>query len=209
VQVRERNLELGFPEFSFSPGVAVYEIESQSTFSSMYSGVRTCGSPESLISGIRSVIRNIDPELPIDAVGTADTLVETSLSQRRFAMLLMAIFAGLAMVLAMVGIYGVLSYSVTQATQEIGIRLALGAQRGDVMRLVLRYGGLLIGMGIVAGIGAAMVAGRLLATQLFEVRPTDPVTYIAVAGVIALAGLVACLVPAWRAMRVDPIVALR
>ena len=175
----------------------------------MYFGVRTTGNPESLISGVRAVIRNLDSELPLDAIGTVDTLVETSLSQRRFAMLLMVIFAGLAMALAMVGIYGVLSYSVTQATQEIGIRLALGAQRGDVMRLVLRYGGLLIGVGVVVGVGAAMLAGRLLATQLFEVRPTDPVTYATVAGALALTGFAACLVPAWRAKRVDPIVALR
>jgi putative ABC transport system permease protein len=200
--VRHEDLESKVP-------VVVYETESQSTFDSMYFGVRTTGNPESLISGVRSVIRNLDSELPLDAVGTVDTLVETSLSQRRFAMLLMAIFAGLAMALAMVGIYGVLSYSVTQATQEIGIRLALGAQRGDVMRLVLRYGGLLIGVGVVVGIGAAMLAGRLLATQLFEVRPTDPVTYAVVAGALALTGFVACLVPAWRAMRVDPIIALR
>jgi predicted permease len=200
--VRHEDLESKIP-------VVVYETESQSTFESMYFGVRTTGNPESLISGIRAAIRNLDSELPLDAVGTVDTLVETSLSQRRFAMLLMAIFAGLAMALAMVGIYGVLSYSVTQATQEIGIRLALGAQPGDVMRLVLRYGGLLIGVGVVVGIGAAMLAGRLLATQLFEVRPTDPVTYAAVAGALALTGLVACLVPAWRAMRVDPIIALR
>jgi putative ABC transport system permease protein len=175
----------------------------------MYFGVRTTGSPEALISGVRSVIRNIDAELPIDAIGTVDMLVETSLSQRRFAMLLMAIFAGLAMALAMVGIYGVLSYSVTQATQEIGIRLALGAQPSDVMRMVLRYGGLLISVGVVVGVGAAMLAGRLLATQLFEIRPTDPATYAAVAGALALTGFAACLVPAWRAMRVDPIVALR
>jgi putative ABC transport system permease protein len=200
--VRHEDLESKVP-------VVVYETESQSTFNSMYFGVRTSGNPESLISGVRSVIRNLDSELPLDAVGTVDTLVETSLSQRRFAMLLMAIFAGLAMALAMVGIYGVLSYSVTQATQEIGIRLALGAQPGDVMRLVLRYGGLLIGVGIVVGVGAAMLAGRLLATQLFEVRATDPTTYAAVAGSLALTGFVACLVPAWRAMRVDPIITLR
>jgi putative ABC transport system permease protein len=200
--VRHDNLESKVP-------VAVYETESQSTDQSMYFCVRTSGSPESLISGIRAVIRNIDAELPIDSIGTVDMLVETSLSQRRFAMLLMAIFAGLAMALAMVGIYGVLSYSVTQATQEIGIRLALGAQPGDVMRLVLRYGGLLIGVGVVVGVGAAMLAGRLLATQLFEVRSTDPVTYAAVAGALALTGFLACLVPAWRAMRVNPIIALR
>ena len=189
--------------------MAVYETESQSTDESMYFGVRVSGNPEALISGVRSVIRNLDPELPIDSIGTVDMLVETSLAQRRFAMLLMAIFAGLAMALAMVGIYGVLSYSVTQATQEIGIRLALGARPGDVMRLVLRYGGLLIGVGVLVGAGVAMLAGRLLATQLFEVRPTDPVTYAVVAGALALTGFVACLVPAWRAMRVDPIIALR
>jgi len=200
--VRHEDLESKIP-------VAVYETESQTTFNSMYFGVRTAGSPESLISGVRAVIRNLDPELPLDAVGTVDTLVETSLSQRRFAMLLMAIFAGLAMALAMVGIYGVLSYSVTQATQEIGIRLALGAQPGDILQLVLRYGGLLIGVGVVVGVGAAMLTARLLASQLFEVRATDPVTYAAVAGALALTGFAACLVPAWRAMRVDPIMVLR
>ena len=187
----------------------MYETESQSTFDSMYFGVRTTGDPESLISGVRAVIRSLDSELPLDAVGTVDTLIETSLSQRRFAMLLMAIFAGLAMVLAMVGIYGVSRYSVTQATQEIGIRMALGAQPGDVMRLVLRYGGLLIGVGVVVGVGAAMMAGSLLATQLFEVRATDPRPMRAVAGLLAITGFAACLVPAWRAMRVDPIIALR
>jgi putative ABC transport system permease protein len=189
--------------------VAVYETESQATFDSMYFAVRAAGSPEALISGVRSAIRNLDSELPLDAVGTVDTLVETSLSQRRFAMLLMAIFASMAMALAMIGIYGVLSYSVTQATQEIGIRLALGAQPGDVLRLVLGYGGLLIGIGVAVGVAAAMLAGRLLATQLFEVRATDPATYAAVATALAITGFMACLVPAWRAMRVDPIIALR
>ena len=104
----------------------------------MYFGVRTAGDPAALIPGVRAAMREIDAELPLDAVGTVDALVATSLSQRRFAMLLMAIFAGLALVLAMVGIYGVISYSVTQATQEIGIRMALGARRADVLRMVLR-----------------------------------------------------------------------
>jgi putative ABC transport system permease protein len=121
----------------------------------------------------------------------------------------MTIFAGLALALAMIGIYGVLAYSVNQATQEIGIRVALGAQRGDIVRLVLAYGGLLIGAGVAIGIAVAFAAGRLLATQLFEVKATDPATYAAVAAALAITGFAACVVPALRAMRVDPIVALR
>ncbi len=189
--------------------VAIYQPESQSVFDSLYFGVRTAGDPESLISSVRAQFRSLDSELPLDAVGTADSLVETSLSQRRFGMLLMTIFAALALLLAMIGIYGVLAYSVTQATQEIGIRVALGAQRGDVVRLVLAYGGTLIGAGVAIGIVIAYGAGRLLSTQLFEVRATDPATYAAVTAALALTGFVACVVPALRAMRVDPVIALR
>ena len=124
-------------------------------------------------------------------------------------MLLMAIFAGLALVLAMVGIYGVISYSVTQATQEIGIRMALGARRGDVLRMVFGYAGVLMVAGLAIGIAATLGTGRFLASQLFEVKPTDPVTNAAVAFVLLAIGLLACAIPAWRAMRVDPLVALR
>jgi putative ABC transport system permease protein len=176
---------------------AVYEPAAQVRFNQMYFAVRTEGDPAALISGVRAVIRGLDSELPVDAVGTVDTLVATSLSQRRFAMLLMAIFAGLALVLAMVGIYGVISYSVTQATQEIGIRMALG------------YAGVLMVAGLAIGIAATLGTGRFLASQLFEVKPTDPVTNAAVAFVLLATGLLACAIPAWRAMRVDPLVALR
>ena len=120
---------------------AVYEPAAQIPFNAMYFAVRTEGDPAAVISGVRAAMRELDAELPLDAVGTVDSLVATSLSQRRFAMLLMAIFAGLALILAMIGIYGVISYSVTQATQEIGIRMALGARRGDVLRMVFGYGG--------------------------------------------------------------------
>ena len=190
-------------------GAAMYQPAAQATFGSMYFAVRTPGSPESLIAGLRTAIRQLDPELPLDAVGTVEDLVSSSLSQRRLSMVLMAVFAGLALVLAMVGIYGVISYSVTQATQEIGIRLALGAQPGDVLRLILRYGLVLMSAGLVIGIGAALAAGRLIASQLFEVRPTDPLTYVAVSAVLLVTGVVGCLVPAVRAMRVDPLIALR
>ena len=188
---------------------AVYEPAAQVPFGAMYFGVRTAGDPASLIPAVRAVIREQDAELPLDAVGTVDSLVATSLSQRRFAMLLMAIFAGLALVLAMVGIYGVISYSVTQATQEIGIRMALGARRSDVLRIVFGYAGVLMAAGLALGVVAALAAGRLLAAQLFEVKPTDPATYAAVASVLLATGLLACTIPALRAMRVDPLVALR
>jgi predicted permease len=188
---------------------AVYEPAAQIPFGSMYFSARTEGDPASLISGVRAVIRDLDPELPLNGVGTVDDLVSTSLSQRRFAMLLMAVFAGLALVLAMVGIYGVISYSVTQATQEIGIRMALGAGRGHVLRIVFGYAGVLIATGLLVGIAAALASGRYLATQLFDVKPGDPTTLGAVALVLLVTGLIACLIPAWRAMRVDPLVALR
>jgi putative ABC transport system permease protein len=188
---------------------AVYEPAAQIPFNAMYFGVRTSGDPAALIASVRSAMRELDAELPLDGVGTVDALVATSLSQRRFAMLLMAIFAGLALVLAMVGIYGVISYSVTQATQEIGIRMALGARRGDVLGMVFGYAGVLIAAGLAIGAGAALGTGRFLASQLFEVKPADPATYAAVAGVLLATGLVACAIPALRAMRVDPLVALR
>jgi putative ABC transport system permease protein len=188
---------------------AVYQPEAQSVANSMFFALRTSGDPEALIPGVRAVFRGLDSELPVDAVGTVDALVETSLSQRRFGMLLMTVFAGLALALAMIGIYGVLAYSVNQATQEIGIRVALGAKRGDVLRLVFAYGGSLIAAGILIGVTVAFAAARLLASQLFEVQATDPATFVSVAAALGLTGLAACFVPALRAMRVDPIVALR
>jgi putative ABC transport system permease protein len=188
---------------------AVYQPAEQVPFGTMYFGIRATGDPAALIPVVRAAIREMDPELPLDAVGTVDGLLETSLSQRHFAMLLMSIFAGIALALAMVGIYGVISYSVTQATQEIGIRMALGARPGDVLRMVFAYAGALLGAGLVIGIGGALAAGRLLAAQLFEVHPTDPVTYAAVAAALVATGLAACAIPAFRAMRVDPLVALR
>jgi putative ABC transport system permease protein len=188
---------------------AVYEPAAQVPFGSMYYAVRTSGDPAGLVSGVRATIRELDAELPVDAVGSVEALVSTSLSQRRFAMVLMATFAGLALALAMVGIYGVISYSVTQATQEIGIRMALGASRRDVLRIVFGYGGRLMAAGLIVGTGASLAAGRLLSMQLFGVRPTDPTTYAAVAAVLLATGVAACAIPAWRAMRVDPLVALR
>jgi len=200
--VRDRQLESqGRP--------AVYEPAARDPGTAMYFAVRTSGNPAALIPAVRAAILQLDPELPLDAVGTVVDLVDHSLSQRRLAMLLMAAFAGLALVLAMVGVYGVMSYSVTQATAEIGVRMALGARSGDVLEMVLHYGGLLMAGGLLMGVPLALGAGKLLASQLFAVPPGDPVTYTVVSVALPAAGLAACAIPAFRATRVDPMLALR
>jgi putative ABC transport system permease protein len=187
----------------------VYQPAAQYPSSSMYFAVRTAGNPAHLIPPVRAAIRQLDPDLVLDTVGTVEHLVDTSLSGRRFAMLLMAVFAGLALALAMLGIYGVMSYSVTQATQEIGIRMALGAGSGDVLQMVLSYGGTLMAVGLLIGVPMALGAGELLASQLFETPSSDPITYAAVSVALLATGLAACAVPAFRATGVDPMVALR
>ena len=187
----------------------VYQAAAQSPNTSMFFAVRTAGNPAALIPAVRAAIRQLDPDLPLDTVGTVEHLVDTSLSDRRFAMSLMAIFATLALTLAIVGIYGVMAYSVTQATQEIGIRMALGAGSGDVLQMVLSHGGMLMALGLLIGVPLALGAGKLLASQLFEVPSSDPFTYAAVSLTLLATGLAACLIPASRAARVDPLVALR
>ena len=200
--VRDQRLETkGLP--------AVYEPAAQVPFSAMQFAVRSEGDPATLISSVRTVMRDLDSELPLDAEGTVDSLVTNSLSVNRFAMFLMSIFAALALALAIVGIYGVLSYAVTQANQEIGIRMALGAGRGDVLRMVLAHAGILIGIGLAIGMAGGLGAGRLMASDLFEVKPADPLTFSAVAFVLLVTGLLACAIPALRAARVDPLTALR
>ncbi len=132
-----------------------------------------------------------------------------SVAQPRFRTTLVALFAAAALLLAVIGIYGVLSYSVGRRTREVGIRMALGAGRPDILRLILLEGVALMGAGLAAGLVGAVVLTRYLSTMLFDVRPIDPLTYAAVAGVLLAAGVSACLVPAGRATRVDPIEALR
>jgi len=132
-----------------------------------------------------------------------------SLAQDRFNMLLLGLFAALALTLAAVGIYGLMAYSVNQRTHEIGLRIAMGARSGDILHLVLVDGAKLAFLGIAIGVAAALALTRLMATLLFEVKPTDPPTFAAVAILLALVGLMACYIPARRATRVDPMVTLR
>lgn len=171
--------------------------------------VRTAGKPESISTAVASVLREIAPEMPAGRTRTMDQVLGTSVTFNRFTMVLMSLFAGLALVLAAVGVYGVMAHLVGQRTREIGIRMALGAQRGDVLQMVIGEGIVLAGAGVVIGIGGALVLTRLLRSMLFEIKPSDPATYAG--GVVLLMGvaLAACYVPARRAMKVEPMVALR
>jgi putative ABC transport system permease protein len=171
--------------------------------------VRTSTDPDSLAASIRGVVRELDPSLPVYNLRSMPEVVSRSMVQPRFLALLLATFSGIALFLAAIGIYGVMSYSVAQRTQEIGVRMALGARQMHVLRLVLRQGFVLLLIGVALGLAGAFVLTRLMKTLLFEVTATDPVTYIAVTGVLTVVALVACYLPARRATKVDPLVALR
>ena len=171
--------------------------------------VRTTGDPTRYANAIRGAVRSVDKDEPIANVRTLDDLVSSSMGQRRLSMTLLGVFAGIALLLAAVGIYGVMAYSVVQRTREMGLRMALGAKQSDVLALVLRQGMQLVLLGVVIGVLCALAITRVMASQLYSVRPTDPVTFISVALLLATIALVATLLPAWRATLVDPTVALR
>jgi putative ABC transport system permease protein len=171
--------------------------------------VRTKGNPLALVSGIQDRIRSINKAQPIDNVSSMEQAIAQSNAQPRFQTSLLGVFGALGLVLALVGIYGVISYSVTQRTHEIGIRMALGAEPGQVMRLFLKYGLSLALIGVTIGVTASLALTRLMSSLLFGVSATDPVTFTGVAILLVLVSLAACYIPARRAMRVDPMVALR
>src|SRR6266496_3859375 len=170
---------------------------------------RTQSDPAGMALAIKQQIWKVDSQLPITKVETMNEVAAGSFAARRFNMLLLAIFAALAVVLAAVGIYGVMSYAVTQRTQEIGIRMALGARASDVLKLVIRSGVTLILLGVAIGIAGAAALTRLLATFLFGVTPTDTRVFLAVSAVLIFVALLACYLPARRSTKVDPLVALR
>jgi predicted permease len=171
--------------------------------------LRTKGDPAAIMASVRRAVEQIDSRDVIYSVETMDEIVSNSYAARRFSMILLAVFAALALVLACVGIYGVISYLVGQRTHEIGVRMALGAQRTDVLRLVLGHGARMALIGVAVGIFGALGLTHLMANQLFGVSAHDPLTFAGVAMLLIIVAVAACYIPARRAMRVDPIVALR
>jgi putative ABC transport system permease protein len=171
--------------------------------------LKTTMPPESLAKAAQAAVSSIDPDLPVSNVSTLDRIVARSISQPRFYMLLLTLFAALALTLAAIGIFGVLSYAVSQRTREIGIRMALGAQERSVIGLVVRQAMVLVAAGLAAGTIAAVFVAQTMTKMLFNVEPTDPATFAAVGVVLAAVALLASYLPARRATRVDPIVALR
>ena len=171
--------------------------------------VRTPADPTALAGMLRSAISNVDSKLTVYNVRTLDQVVSDSVAGPRFVTLLLGLFAGLALALAAIGIYGVISYSVAQRTQEIGVRMALGAEAGSVLRLVMRQGLLLAVVGIGVGMAAAAAATRALSSLLYEVSRTDPLTFGSVIVFLVVVAMLASYLPARRASRIDPMVALR
>ena len=171
--------------------------------------VRTSADPASITKGARDAIHAVDPDLPLAKVATLKTIADDSMTQQRFSVVLVGSFGVLALVLACVGMYGVISYSVAQRTREIGVRMALGAGRGSVFGMVLGQGAWLAGLGIAIGGASALGATRMMAGYLYGVRPADPLTFLGVSLLLIAVALLACYLPARRATRVDPAIALR
>ena len=171
--------------------------------------VRTAANPMAMAKAVREQIWAVDNNAPVEDLKTMDAVISESVAEPRFETVLLGAFGGLGLALAIVGVYGLISYATIQRTHEIGVRMALGAGRGDVMRMILGEGMFLAFVGIVIGVGGALALTRFLRSMLFEVKPTDPATFIGVAILLTLVALAACYIPARRAMKVDPMAALR
>ena len=171
--------------------------------------LRTTGQPASAAALIREAAWAIDPNMPVQNIRTLDEIRSTYLATPKLTAVLLTVFAALALLVTMAGITGVVATSVSQRTQEFGVRMALGASRQAVLRMVVGQGLLLVAAGLAIGIVASLAATRVLSTYLFDTTATDPVTFIVVAAAFLVAGAIACLGPAWRATTVDPMLALR
>jgi putative ABC transport system permease protein len=200
--VRNRSLDT-------APKQAYYVPQTQVPFDQMVMVVKTLDDPHNLISAATKQVSAMDQDIPVFGVKTMEEYLSTSVAAPRFSTTLLTIFAGVALVLTVVGLYGVMSYSVAQRRNEIGIRLALGAQSRDVLLMIVKQGSLLIGLGLLIGLSGAFALTRLIASMLFGVTAKDPLTFTAVGALLAAVALLACYVPAWRATKVDPMEALR
>ncbi len=196
--------EMYVPYWQFPRGSRVYSL-----FTPRDLVIRTTASPTSLVPAVREAVRDVDPYQPLSNIRTMSEVLDRVTAQRRVGMILLTAFAALALLLAALGIYGVLSFFVVQHTREIGIRMALGAQRGNVLRLVVGQGMLLTFVGIAIGLAGAFALTRVMASLLYGVSATDPLTFVGVPMLLATVALIACYIPARRATKVDPMIALR
>jgi len=191
------------------PAATLYLPMAQTPRAFMTIVLRVAAQSGDLALAIANPVHEIDREQPVNDVVTMDTVMADSIAHQRFNMLLLGTFAGLALLLAAIGLYSVLAYSVRRRVREIGVRMALGAQRMDVIRMILGQGVRLALIGVAIGVVAAFALTRLMASQLFQVSATDPLTFVGVAVVLVLVAIAACYIPARRASKVDPMVALR
>jgi ABC-type antimicrobial peptide transport system permease subunit len=171
--------------------------------------MRTSGDPLALAGAVRAEVSRLDPELPVTKLRTMQQILDSSLTPRRLSMWLLTVFALAALLLAALGIYGVMAYAVARRTREIGIRMALGAQRANVLVMILGQGMKLVAFGVAIGLAASLALTRFMTSLLYDVKPTDPLTYAAVALLLISIALAANLAPARRAVSVDPTVSLR
>ena len=192
-----------------NPRIAFYLSHTQFPTRALTVALRSRAEPAARLSSTKSQLRNLDPDLPLYRVRTMEQQVNDSLARRRFLTLLLGVFASVALVLAAIGIYGVMAYLVNQGTRELGIRIALGASERNILSLVVRLGMALAFSGVMIGLAAALLLTRLIRSLLFGVEATDPITFAGISLLLAMIALVASYIPAQRAARIDPLISLR
>ena len=196
-------------ELSAAPEPTMYVPYPQDAISTMWVAAQTAGDPALQSSAVRQAVRAVDPSLPAYSLVPLSDVVSESVAPRRFAMLLLGSFAMIALFLAAIGLYGVVSYGVSQRTQEIGVRMAIGAQRSDVLRMVVGDGMKLALVGVALGLVGAVFVARAVSATLFGITPFDPASYLVTVAALLVIAALACYVPARRATRLDPLTALR